>query len=241
MPSNFEPRLLAFICDNYLRAGAGLKARFPFDIRIVKVACSHCVEPEILLEPILANFDGVLILECLPGDCRYAAASDYSNPRFQEVVSLLYAAHIQEDRLYLDRVPVGKEQRLSSSIRKRAEKIKNLGPLHLNKAARERLRMAQNNFETKRIRKLVVSSLIQVNAKKVTDSKTSQFPRLNLHDEYIKNWLAVLIEESPITLQHISEVIDIGVEHISKYLLTMEKEHRIHIPTELRQGMFFFP
>lgn len=241
MTSGFEPRILTFICTGHpLDLTKRLRGRAPVDIRMVKVTCSYRIEPEILLEPFLANFDGVLILECPPDYCRSRTETASGAERFHEIASLLDAAHIQRDRLCLDRIPAVKGRRLSDLAGKFAETIISMGPLHLNKVAREKLRTLQNNLETKRIRGLVAAGLGQVNARKTERRKLCPSSGSVRQDEYIKNWLSVLIEENPITLMHISEVMDIEVEYISKYLLAMEREQRIKIPAVLRQEILKF-
>ncbi len=230
--------MLGFLCNSHWHHAdlvKGSKVRFSLDIRVVRVSCSRRIQPEIVLEPLLANFDGVLVFECLPGNCRYTEASDYHGLRFQEVVAVLDASYIQRDRLCLDRVPTRKTAELSTLTAKFAEKIRNLGRLHLNKTARHRLRRAQNNFKARRIREFVTSGLIQVNGEKTKGRGIHQSWRAAAYEEYVMNWLSVLIEEGPTTLKQMNEVMDIGEEQISRYLLDMEKERRIRIPAELRR------
>lgn len=236
MTSGFEPRILAFICTGHpLDLTKRLRGRAPVDIRIVKVTCSYRIEPEILLEPFLANFDGVLILECPPDYCRSRTETDSGAEIFHEIAALLDAAHIQRDRLCLDRIPAIKGRGLYDIARKFAEKMISLGPLHLNKLAREKLRTLQNNLETRRIRGLVAAGLSQVNTRKTGKKRMCPPSGAARRDEYIKNWLSVLIEENPITLMHIGEVMDIELMHISEYLLAMEREQRIKISAVLKE------
>ncbi|MFZ5993592.1 MAG: hydrogenase iron-sulfur subunit [Thermodesulfobacteriota bacterium] len=236
MTSGFEPRILTFICTGHpLELTKRLRGRAPVDIRVVKVTCSHRIEPEIMLEPFLANFDGVLILECPPDYCRSRTETDSGAERFYEITAVLAAAHIQTDRLCLDRIPAIKDSGLYDIAGKFTEKIISLGPLHLNKVAREKLRTLQNNLETKRIRGLVAAGLSQVNPRKTGKKRLCPSSATARQDEYIKNWLSVLIEENPVTLTHLGEVMDIEVEYISNYLLAMEKEQRIKIPSVLKE------
>lgn len=244
MASYFQPRILAFVCNRQRQNGADLKGDSRdsslFEMRIVRVACSRRIEPEMLLEPLLANFDGVLILECLPGHCLYAAAGDSRMGRFRRITKLLDAAHIAE-RLYLDKIPAVRGEKMGGRTRKWTEKIRSLGPLRLNKLARERLRIAQNNLEARRIREFIATGLIQANGKKNRNRKTGRYSKTGSHEEYLKNWLSLLIEEGPITLQDISKIMDMEAERISGYLLALEKERGMEIPAELRREMMTLP
>jgi F420-non-reducing hydrogenase iron-sulfur subunit len=62
---DFEPRIVAFLCNWCAYAGADLagvsRLQYPSSIRTVRVMCSGRVDPLFVLEAFKDGFDGVLV------------------------------------------------------------------------------------------------------------------------------------------------------------------------------------
>jgi F420-non-reducing hydrogenase iron-sulfur subunit len=62
---NFEPKIVAFLCNWCAYAGADLagvsRLQYPSSIRTVRVMCSGRVDPLFVLEAFKDGFDGVLV------------------------------------------------------------------------------------------------------------------------------------------------------------------------------------
>jgi coenzyme F420-reducing hydrogenase delta subunit len=73
--TNFEPRIVAFLCNWCSYAGADLagvsRLQYPPSVRIIRVMCSGRTDPYIILEGFIQGVDGVFIGGCHPGDCHY--------------------------------------------------------------------------------------------------------------------------------------------------------------------------
>ncbi len=73
--SNWEPKLLGFLCKWCSYAGADLagtsRKKYPANIRIIKLPCSGRVDPLFILKALRLGYDGVLVSGCHPGDCHY--------------------------------------------------------------------------------------------------------------------------------------------------------------------------
>jgi F420-non-reducing hydrogenase iron-sulfur subunit len=63
--TNFEPKLLGFLCKWCSYAGADLagtsRKKYPANIRIVKIPCSGRIDPLLVLKALRMGFDGVLV------------------------------------------------------------------------------------------------------------------------------------------------------------------------------------
>jgi ferredoxin len=73
--SEFEPRIIAFLCNWCTYTGADLagtsRLQYPHNVRIIRLMCSGAVDPIYVLKADLAGADGILIGGCHPGDCHY--------------------------------------------------------------------------------------------------------------------------------------------------------------------------
>jgi len=65
MTQDFEPRLLAFLCNWCAYAGADLagvsRLQYPSNVRNVRVMCSGRVDPLYVVEGLKSGFDGVFV------------------------------------------------------------------------------------------------------------------------------------------------------------------------------------
>lgn len=63
--AEFEPRIVAFLCNWCAYAGADLagvsRLQYPANLRTVRVMCSGRVDPAFILKALRQNSDGVLV------------------------------------------------------------------------------------------------------------------------------------------------------------------------------------
>jgi F420-non-reducing hydrogenase iron-sulfur subunit len=65
MTDDFQPRILAFLCNWCAYAGADLagvsRIQYPPTIRVIRVLCSGRVDPVYVVKGLQGGFDGVLV------------------------------------------------------------------------------------------------------------------------------------------------------------------------------------
>jgi F420-non-reducing hydrogenase iron-sulfur subunit len=65
MSHQFDPKLVAFLCNWCSYAGADLagvsRFQYPPNIRVVRVMCTGRIDPVLILETLARGIDGVLI------------------------------------------------------------------------------------------------------------------------------------------------------------------------------------
>jgi F420-non-reducing hydrogenase iron-sulfur subunit len=65
MKNDFEPRILAFLCNWCAYAGADLagvsRIQYPSTIRVIRVMCSGRVDPIYVVNGLKGGFDGILV------------------------------------------------------------------------------------------------------------------------------------------------------------------------------------
>ncbi len=132
MPSEWEPRILAFLCNWCSYAGADLagvsRIQYPPNLRIIRVPCSGRVNPLFLLRGLQNGADGVLVSGCHPGDCHYLSGNLAARRKFALVRELLNYAGIEPERVQFTWVSASEGGRFAAIVQKVVEQIRKLGP-----------------------------------------------------------------------------------------------------------------
>ena len=135
--SEFEPRIIGFLCNWCSYAGAdkaGLAQKpYPANVSLVRVMCSGRVEPEFVLEAFNSGADGVLVLACHPGDCHYKEGNIRALGRYEVVVRLLEQLGIEKERFALHYVSASEGDRFVRLVTDMSDNLKKLGPLQIRK------------------------------------------------------------------------------------------------------------
>jgi len=130
--TDFEPRILGFLCNWCSYAGADLagvsRIQYPPTIRIVRMMCSGRVDPIFIVEAFKNGADGVLVAGCHPGDCHYLAGNYKAQRRVVMLKRLLEQFGLEPERLRLDWVSASEGDRFATVIKDMTEQIKKLGP-----------------------------------------------------------------------------------------------------------------
>ena len=132
MTTDFEPRIIGFLCNwcSYAGADAAGISRFKYqpNIRVVRVMCSGRVSPELVLRAFREGADGVLVLGCHIGDCHYVSGNHRTAKRIPVLRRILEYIGIEPERLRLDWVSSAEALKFQQVVNEFTETIKELGP-----------------------------------------------------------------------------------------------------------------
>ena len=130
--SNFEPKIIAFLCNWCSYAGADLtgtsRIQYPANIRIIRVPCSGRINPQYIIKALQAGADGVLVSGCHPGDCHYISGNLFARRKFTLLKSLLDYIGIEEQRVQFTWVSASEGQRFADVITEVVRNVKEVGP-----------------------------------------------------------------------------------------------------------------
>jgi F420-non-reducing hydrogenase iron-sulfur subunit len=142
--SNFEPRLVGFLCRWCSYTGADLagtsRTRYPPNLAAVRVMCSGRVDPTFVVQAFADGADGVLIAGCHPGDCHYSEGNYKALRRFPFLVRLLQQFGIEGERVRMEWVSASEGARFAEVVTEFTAQVRKLGPLAW--PARERAQAA---------------------------------------------------------------------------------------------------
>jgi len=133
MNTEYEPKLVGFLCNWCSYAGADLagvsRFQYPSNLRIIRVMCSGRVHPAHILEAFRDGADGVLVAGChIPTDCHYISGNFKAQRRITMVKRLMEQLGIDPERLRLEWISAAEGDKFAKTIREMTEDLKRLGP-----------------------------------------------------------------------------------------------------------------
>ena len=129
---DFEPKIIAFLCNWCAYAGADLagtsRIQYPSNIRIIKLMCTGALDPTYVIKVLLEGADGVLIGGCHPGDCHYINGNYKARRRVAILKSSLETAGLESERVWLRWISASEGVYFAETVKELVEHIKKLGP-----------------------------------------------------------------------------------------------------------------
>jgi coenzyme F420-reducing hydrogenase delta subunit len=131
--SEFEPNIVAFLCNWCSYAGADLtgttRTHYPPTVKIIRVMCTGRVNPLFVAQALQKGADGVLISGCHPGECHYMKGNFLARRRFMIMQNLLEFMGIDPRRIRMSWVSASEGKKFAEVISEVTRDIAELGPL----------------------------------------------------------------------------------------------------------------
>jgi F420-non-reducing hydrogenase iron-sulfur subunit len=130
--AEFEPRIIAFLCNWCTYTGADLagtsRIQYPPNIRIIRLMCSGGLDPVYVAKALLEGADGVLIGGCHPGDCHYQSGNYKARRRVAILQSILDQMGFDADRVWLRWISASEGQYFADTVSAMVAALKEKGP-----------------------------------------------------------------------------------------------------------------
>jgi coenzyme F420-reducing hydrogenase delta subunit len=131
--TEFEPKIIAFLCNWCSYAGADLagvsRIQYPANIRVIKVPCSGRINPLYIIKALQTCVDGVLVSGCHPGDCHYISGNLFARRKFALMKTFLEYLGVEPERVQFTWVSAAEGTRFAQVVEKVTNDIKRIGPL----------------------------------------------------------------------------------------------------------------
>jgi F420-non-reducing hydrogenase iron-sulfur subunit len=111
-----------------------MRLNYPGTIRVVRVPCTGKVDVLHILRAFEKGADGVYVVGCLEGDCRFENGNLRARKRVEQAREILDAVGIGGDRVQMYNLSSGEGTKFAEFAIEMTEKIKELGPNPLKKA-----------------------------------------------------------------------------------------------------------
>jgi len=141
MAEEFEPKIVAFLCNWCTYTGADLagtsRIQYPTNIRVIRLMCSGALDPIYVVKALLEGADGVLIGGCHPGDCHYQSGNYKARRRVAILKSILEGMGLDPERVWLRWISASEGLRwisasegqlFADTVKEMVEAIKEMGP-----------------------------------------------------------------------------------------------------------------
>ncbi len=129
---NWEPKIIAFVCNWCTYAGADLagisRLQYPPNVRLVRLPCSGRVNPFYVVKALQEGADGVLVSGCHPGECHYLTGNLSARRKFSMLKNFLSYVGIEPDRTLFTWVSASEGEKFAKVVKGVTEKVKALGP-----------------------------------------------------------------------------------------------------------------
>ncbi|RLF49557.1 MAG: hypothetical protein DRN20_01810 [Thermoplasmata archaeon] len=129
--SDFEPKIVAFLCNWCAYAGADLagvsRLKYPPNIVPIRVPCSGRVDPLFVVYALYSGADGVFIGACHPGDCHYVDGNIKAERRIRFLKSILRPFGLDE-RVGFFHISAAEGKKFAEVAREFTNHIRKLGP-----------------------------------------------------------------------------------------------------------------
>ena len=134
MASDWEPRIVTFMCDwcLYSRLDQADIARIQEDpgVRIIKIPCLGRIDPVYVLMTLQEGIDGVIVAGCHPGDCHYKRGNYMAENRMKLLQQVL--ENIGGDgRVRFAHIATGERGELPRLVKEMTENVRAMGPIRL--------------------------------------------------------------------------------------------------------------
>jgi F420-non-reducing hydrogenase iron-sulfur subunit len=132
MTPEWEPRIVAFLCNWCSYAGADLagtsRIQYPPNIRVIRVPCSGRINPLFIIKALQMGADGVLVSGCHPGDCHYQTGNYLARRKAAVLKRFLEFLGIESGRLHFSWVSAAEGGKFSHVVAEVTQAVKRLGP-----------------------------------------------------------------------------------------------------------------
>ena len=101
--------VLVFACNwdgwSCIETATNLGLHYPASVKVVKVSCLSRIHAGLILKAFEFGADGVMLLGCEPGKCRFGIDSDCVIKEYEKTRSILEMLGMRKDRLVLVQLP----------------------------------------------------------------------------------------------------------------------------------------
>lgn len=230
--SDFEPKIVVFLCNWCSYAGADLagvsRYQYPTNIRAVRVMCSTRISAHIVLELFKEGADGVMVSGCHIGDCHYINGNLFTERRVKLAENLLELAGVEPERLRLEWVSAAEGEKYSQVITSFVNKVKELGPTPVSKDKKLVTRMEAAVDAAKYFRlKTLTSKEVKLTGKgnvyeEVVDPKEYDLMiERAIEDEYQKSLILTLSNHEARSVKELAKEIGEPTDRTLDHVVTL--------------------
>lgn len=246
----FEPRVLAFLCNWAGYAAhdlAGVKfVRLPRIECEIRVMCTGRVDPSAVIEGLINGFDGVMVVGCRKGECRYENGNFYAERRLYWIKKTLEQIGVNPKRVCCNWVGADDAETFRRCLEEFTAAIRPLRGIGAGEAiskeeALKRLAALKEVFNGERMRWLIGKEMELAGGTDVFGETLSRadFEKSVMdvfESEYGRNLILKSASDSAKSVPEISEVTGMNPVKVVREIVALKRLGKIFME-EIRNGV----
>jgi F420-non-reducing hydrogenase iron-sulfur subunit len=130
--SDFEPKIVAFVCNWCTYAGADLtgtsRIKYASNVKIIRFPCTGRIDFMLLLKAFSNGADGIIVSGCHPNDCHYTSGNFHAKRRWIMFKELMDFMGIDMNRITFSWVSAAEGAKWADVVNAMVLRIRELGP-----------------------------------------------------------------------------------------------------------------
>jgi len=130
--TDFEPKIVAFVCNWCTYAGADLtgtsRLKYATNVKIVRFPCTGRIDFLLLLKSFAQGADGIIVSGCHPNDCHYTSGNFHARRRWIAFRSVLDLMGVDIRRIQYSWVSAAEGSKWAELVNNTVADIRALGP-----------------------------------------------------------------------------------------------------------------
>ncbi|MCG3138857.1 MAG: hypothetical protein HJJLKODD_02726 [Phycisphaerae bacterium] len=130
--SEFEPKIIAFVCNWCTYAGADLtgtsRIKYSSNVRIIRLPCTGRIDFMLILQAFGQGADGIIVSGCHPGDCHYTAGNYHARRRWMLFRRLMDFVGVDLRRVHFSWVSAAEGAKWAELVNQVVDEVRTLGP-----------------------------------------------------------------------------------------------------------------
>lgn len=136
--NEFEPKIVAFVCNWCTYAGADLtgtsRIKYASNVRIVRFPCTGRIDYMLVLKAFGEGADGIIISGCHPNDCHYTSGNFHARRRWTIFRGLSDFMGIDIRRIKFSWVSAAEGAKWADVVNTTVKEIREIGPYNAYRA-----------------------------------------------------------------------------------------------------------
>jgi F420-non-reducing hydrogenase iron-sulfur subunit len=132
MENQFEPNIVAFVCNWCTYAGADLtgtsRIKYASNVRIIRFPCTGRIDYNLLLKAFAQGADGIIVSGCHPNDCHYTSGNFHARRRWVVFRRMMEYMGIDMRRVKFSWVSAAEGAKWANIVDTTVREIRELGP-----------------------------------------------------------------------------------------------------------------
>ena len=131
MSEQFEPKIVAFVCNWCTYAGADLagtsRTKYATNVSIIRFPCTGRIDFMLLLKAFESGADGIIVSGCHPNDCHYTSGNFHARRRWMVFRSMLDFMGFDTERITFSWVSAAEGTKWANLVNETTEMIREKG------------------------------------------------------------------------------------------------------------------